>query len=86
MSKMTVYAVVDYVVDRKEEILTALCYCAKRNNNLRFCDSYDKAKAVASAWLGGESEEVAIIPMEIDTDDISCLFTEIVVRTIKLDK
>lgn len=85
MEKMTIYVVVDYSIARKNEVLTALCCCSKDGASLRFYDSYNKAQSVASDWLNNGRDGVAIIPIEIDTDNISCLFTKRIVETVKLN-
>ena len=41
---------------------------------------------VATDFLADGSDEVAIIPIALDVDNVECVYSETIVKTVKLKK
>lgn len=85
MNKPVVYAVVDYPIDSKDEVVSAFfrtCVSAE----MAICKTYTEAREVAADFLADGSDEVAIIPIILDVDNVECVYSETIIKTVKLKK
>lgn len=85
MNKPIVYAVVDYPILSKDEVAPAF-FRASVSAEMATCKSYEEAKDAASDFLANGSDEVAIIPIKLDVDNVECVYSEMIIKTVKLKK
>ena len=85
MSKNTLYAVVDYPVCTKDEVASVF-FRNSLSAEMAICKSYKDAKDTATDFLADCSDEVAIIPITLDIDNVECVYSETIVKTVKLKK
>lgn len=85
MSKSTMYAVVDYPIISKDEVAPAF-FRAIKSEEITVCKSYEDAKDAAVDLLSNGSDEVGIIPIALDVDSVECVYSETIIKTVKLKK
>lgn len=85
MSKSTMYAVVDYPINSKDEVASAFFHTSV-SREMAICETYTEARDAAADFLADCSDEVAIIPIKLDIDNVECVYSETVVKTVKLKK
>lgn len=85
MDENTMYAVVDYHVDIKANVASVF-YGASLSANMALCKSYTEAREAAEDFLVDGSDEVAIIPIKLDVDNTERVYSEMIVKTVKLKK
>lgn len=85
MSKSTMYAVVDYPIISKDEVTSAF-FRASVSEEMAIRETYTEAMDVAANILADGSDEVAIIPIALDVDNVECVYSETIVKTVKLKK
>lgn len=80
------YAVVDYLINSKDEVASAFLRTSM-SAEMAICETYTEARDVAADFLAdGSSDEVAIIPIALDVDNVECVYSETIVKTVKLKK
>lgn len=85
MSKPTIYAVADYPINSKDEV-TSVFFRTSIFAEMAICETYTEARDVATNILADGSDEVAIIPIALDVDNVECVYSETIVKTVKLKK
>ena len=85
MSKPTMYAVVDYPIDSKDEVASAF-FRTSVSAEMAICETYTEARDVAAEILADGRDEVAIIPIKLDVDNVECVYSEMIIKTVKLKK
>ena len=85
MDENTMYAIADYPVDIKANVASVL-YGASLAANMTLYKSYKEARKAAEDFLVNGSEEVAIIPIKLDVDNTERVYSETIIKTIKLKK
>lgn len=85
MSKPTMYAVVDYPINNKDEVASAF-FRTSVSAEMAIYETYTEARDVATDILADGSDEVAIIPIKLDIDNVECVYNETIVKTVKLKK
>ena len=85
MSKNTLYAVVDYPITSKDEVALVF-FRNSLSAEMAICESYKDARDTANMFLEDGSDEIAIIPINLDIDNVECVYSEMIVKTVKLKK
>lgn len=85
MSKPTMYAIVDYPINSKDEVASAF-FRTSVSAEMAICETYTEARDVATDFLADGGDEVAIIPIALDVDNVECVYSETIVKTVKLKK
>lgn len=86
MSKPTLYAVVDYPINSKDEVASTFFRISVSAADMAICKTYTEARDVAAEILADGRDEVAIIPIKLDVDNTERVYSEMIVKTVKLKK